>query len=158
MLKSLLLIFVSLLAPSAALAQIPPTVLQSETLAHARACMVQLAADARSANLDTESPNPAAVTIMDPSLDKLRPLASKIIKCLDTSLPTKEVRPRKDNGQPTQLWYSKVEDYHIYCVTPAEGEENKFVSQLGGHSPRRDWYVILYRCGVGKEINFDSVD
>ena len=151
MFKYLLLIFF----PTAALAQIPPTVLQSETLANARACMVQLVANARKANFDTDSPNPADVTIMDPSLDKLLPLASKTIECLDTSLPTKEVRPRKDNGQPTQLWYSKVEDYYIYCVTPAEGKEDKFVSQLGGHGPRRDWYVILYLCAVGKEINFE---
>ena len=151
MFKYLFLIF----SPTAALAQIPPTVLQSETLTKARACMTQLVADARKAGFDTESPSPAAVTIMDPSQDKLLPLASKVIECLDASLPTKEVRPRRDNGQPTQLWYSKVEDYYVYCVTPAEGEDDKFVTQLGGHSERRNWYVVLYRCGLGKEINFD---
>jgi hypothetical protein len=151
MLKYLFLIFF----PTAALAQIPPTVIQSEALAKARACMVQLAAGGRNANLDTESKSPAMVTIMDPSLDKLLPLASKIVECLDTSLSTKEVRPRKDNGESTQVWYSEVENYYIYCVTPAENEEDKFVSQLGGHGPRRNWYVILYRCGVGDELDFD---
>jgi hypothetical protein len=154
MFKYLLLIF-SVFSSTAALAQIPPTVLQSETIKKARACMVQLAAEARNAGFDTESPNPASVTIMDRSQDKLLPLASNIIECLDTALPTKEVRSRGDNSQSTQLWYSKVEDYYVCCVTPAEGEDDKFVTQLGGHSERRNWYVILYRCGVGKEIDFD---
>jgi hypothetical protein len=117
--------------------------------------MVQLATEARNAGFDTESPNPASVTIMDRSQDKLLPLASNIIECLDTALATKEIRSRGDNSQPTQLWYSKVEDYYVYCVTSAEGEDDKFVTQLGGHGERRNWYVILYRCGVGKEIDFD---
>lgn len=71
--------------------QIPPPVLQSQPLAKARTCMSQLVADGRSGNFETDSPSPASVTIMNPSLDKLRPLASKVIQCLNAALPNKEV-------------------------------------------------------------------
>lgn len=139
----------------AAFAEIPPAVLQSKALANAKACMTQLVADGRSAKLAVDSPSAADVTIMDPSESKLLPLAEKAVKCLDTNLPNKEVRKREDNNQPTQIWYTKVDESFIYCVTPDEGRAKNFVSPLGGKSARRAWAVITYRCNVKTDIKIE---
>jgi hypothetical protein len=136
-------------------AQPSPAVMQSPALIGARACMTKLADSAKAANLETDTMGSAAVTILTPSREKLLPLAAEISKCLSAALPQTEVRARKDNKRKAKVWWIKIEDRFIFCFTPSNPAGPDHVATLGGHGPKRAWHTVLFRCGLGTEINID---
>jgi hypothetical protein len=127
-----------------------PAFMQSPVLAKARTCMAQLATDGRNAGLETVG-NAGDVAILHSSRSEIKPLADSIIKCLGDAFPKKDVLTATDGYRAT-VWYAKVDDTYIYCVTENSKDVVDNVGVLGGSGPQRKWAGIHYRCGTGSEV------
>lgn len=133
-----------------------PEALKSPVLVSVRACLKDMAANGKNANLKTDE-TPGTVMVLDPSREKVLPIAIDMKKCIEAAFPSTDLRSGKDGKTPSKVWWAKAGDHFIYCTTTGKPDHKDHIALLGGNGPMRGWHSIFLYCGLGEEIPLGKV-
>ena len=128
-----------------------PAILQSPSVAKARACMNKLMDDGKNAGFWTDREG-GTVLVLNPTRREMLPLLLSMVACFDGAFPKKEIVKNPDTNVRSRVWYTLVEGNYAWCATDALKDSEADITKLGGYGPRRDWYGVTIACSMGDRI------